>query len=85
LPQPHEVALAVVEACGNTHLADPQLLADGVSAVLLDGDQGRIDIVHCRVMTGVFTCASRSIIPPPMQPGSLGMPWWLTGPVDTML
>jgi hypothetical protein len=35
--------------------------------------------------TGVCTGVSRASIPPLTNPGSVGMPWSLTGPEDTIV
>ena len=36
------------------------------------------------VITGRGTVSPRWVIPPPMKPGSVGIPWSPTGPVETM-
>ncbi len=45
LPEPHEVALAVLEVGSKTHIADRHLLPGRRPAVLFHRDQGGVDVI----------------------------------------
>jgi hypothetical protein len=76
---PRTLPLAVGEVGGEAHVAHRRLRPHGLATVVLDGDEGGVDVVDHqrddRASTGAWRCS----MPPPMKPGSPGMPWSSTG------